>query len=197
MDLSIKIFAGFMVVLLLIVLGTSLCNSQKFYIKPIKNGIEIRQGRFAPKGEKQLICLAGVKAPEKEQKVYSKTDVYPIIFNYYLNKADVLLAAPGIPDYEGIKQSVHLAEPYAITREFGDAVDFRLNSMAKALLIYKAEIAATSGNTAGLKAAAGFLKQAITLTVDKTETESLNNKIQAIESQIKTKSEPAPAAKHP
>jgi len=55
----------------------------------------------------------------------------------------------------------------------------------------------TSGNTAGLKAAAGFLKQAITLTVDKTETESLNNKIQAIESQIKTKSEPAPAVKHP
>jgi hypothetical protein len=198
MDISIKIAAGCLAFLVLILLGTSFCNSQKFYIKPIKNGIEIWQGRFAPKGEKQLISLAGVKAPEKVKKVYSELDVYPLIFSYYLNKADAILEAPGIPDFEGMKYYINQAEPYAMTRELRDAADLRLNSMEKALLIYKADIAASKGTISDLEAARDFLYKAKAMNSDKVQSEALDNKIKTVQSrlnQLKPNPEVAPAAK--
>jgi len=179
LDKTILIFAGCFAFLVLILIGTSLCNSQKFYIKTVKNGIEIWQGNFSPKGEKQLISLAGIKAPAKVQKVYSNIDVYPIIFSYFLNKADAILDAPGIPDFEGIKYYIGKAEPYAITRELRDAADLRLNSMAQTLLIYKADIAVSRGNLADLEAAVGFLNKAKSTNSDKAQAESLDKKINA------------------
>ncbi|MCX5881282.1 MAG: hypothetical protein NTU74_05630 [Deltaproteobacteria bacterium] len=195
MDISIKIAAGCLAFLVLILLGTSLCNSQKFYIKTAKNGIEIWQGRFAPLGEKQLISLAGVKAPEKVKKVYSDLDVYPIIFSYFLNKADAILDDPGIPDFEDMKYYINLAEPYAMTRELRDAADLRLNSMAKTLLIYKAEIAASRGNIADLEAAVDFLYKAKALNLDKAQAESLDKKINAATGRLEQlKAQPQAAA---
>ncbi len=199
MDKTIILFAGCFAFLVLILLGTSLCNSQKFYIKTAKNGIEIWQGRFAPKGEKQLISLTGVKPPEKLKKIYSELDVYPIIFNYFLNKADAILDAPGIPDFEGMKYYINLAEPYAMTKELRDAADLRLNSMAKALLVYKADIAVSKGKIADLEAAKEFLYKAKEINSDKTQAESLDNKIKAVQSrleQLKPNPETTPAAKH-
>jgi hypothetical protein len=200
MDISIKIAAGCLAFLVLILLGTSTSNSQKFYIKTAKNGIEIWQGRFAPMGEKQLISLAGVKAPDKIKKVYSDLEVYPIIFSYYLNKADAILDAPGIPDFEGMKYYIHLAEPYAMTRELRDAADLRLNNMDKALLIYKADIAVSRGKIADLEAARDFLYKAKAMNSDKAQAESLDNKIKAVQSrleQLKPNPEASPAVKHP
>ncbi len=156
MDKTIIIAAGCLALLVLILIGTSLCNSQKFYIKPAKNGIEIWQGRFAPKGEKQLISLAGVKTPEKAQKVYSHMDVYPIIFSYFLNKADAFLDAPGIPDFEGMKYYINLAQPYAITQELRDAADLP-EQHGQTLLIFKADIAASKANSRILKLPWAFL----------------------------------------
>jgi len=194
-DISIKIGAGCLALLVLILLGTSLCNSQKFYIKPAKNGIEIWQGRFAPMGEKQLISLAGVKSPEKLKKIYSDLDVYPIICRYFLNKADAVLDAPGIPDFEGMKHYINLAEPYAMTRELRDAADLRLNSMAKTLLIYKADIAVSRGSIADLEAAVGFLYKAKAMNSDKAQAESLDKKISAATGKLEQlKAQPQAAA---
>jgi hypothetical protein len=150
-DKTIIIFAGCLALLVLLLITTSLCNSQKYYIKPAKNGIEIWQGRFAPKGEQRLISLAGVKTPETARKVYSKMDVYPIIFSYFLNKADAFLDAPGIPDFEGMKYYINLAQPYAVTQELRDAAAIRLNGMTQTLQNFKAGIAASKAPTAGKK----------------------------------------------
>ena len=154
MDKTIKIAAGCLAFLILILIGASLCNTQKFYIKTVKNSIEIWQGRFSPKGEKKLVSLAGIKMPAKVQKVYSKKDVYPFIFSYFLDKADALLYAPGIPDFAGIKCYIDLAQPYATTQELRDAATLRLNSIAQTLLMYKADIATSRGNIADLESAA-------------------------------------------
>jgi len=195
MDKTIVIFAGCLAFLVLILLGTSLCNSQKFYIKTAKNGIEIWQGRFSPKGEKQLISLAGVKAPETVRKVCSEIDVYPIIFSYFLNKADAILDAPGIPDFEGIKYYIHQAEPYAITKELRDAADLRLNSMAQTLLIYKADIAVSRGNIADLETAMSSLYKAKAMNLDKSQAESLDKKINAVRGRLEQlKANPEAAA---
>ena len=150
-DKTIIIFAGCLALLVLLLIGTSLCNSQKYYIKPAKNGIEIWQGRFAPKGEQRLISLAGVKTPETARKVYSKMDVYPIIFSYFLNKADAFLDAPGIPDFEGMKYYINMAQPYAVTQELREAAAIRLNGMTQTLQNFKAGIAASKAPTAEKK----------------------------------------------
>ena len=154
MDKTIKIAAGCLAFLILILIGASLCNTQKFYIKTVKNSIEIWQGRFSPKGEKKLVSLAGIKMPAKVQKVYSKKDVYPFIFSYFMDKADALLYAPGIPDFAGIRCYIDLAQPYATTQELRDAATLRLNSIAQTLLMYKADIAVSRGNIADLESAA-------------------------------------------
>jgi hypothetical protein len=154
MDKTIKIAAGCLAFLILILIGASLCNTQKFYIKTVKNSIEIWQGRFSPKGEKKLVSLVGIKMPAKVQKIYSKKDVYPFIFSYFLDKADALLYAPGIPDFAGIRCYIDLAQPYATTQELRDAATLRLNSIARTLLIYKADIAVSRGNIADLESAA-------------------------------------------
>jgi hypothetical protein len=199
-DLSIKVFGTCIAALLLIMIGTSVYNAQHFYIKPIKNGIEIRQGSFAPKGDRQVICLDGIQAPAIAKSAYCRSDVYPIIFNYFLNKADALLNKPGIPDFEEIKHVVRQAEPYAITKEHRDAAALRLNSISKALLVYKADISIARGKAADLKTAVEYLNQALAQTSDKTETETLEKKIQAVESRlekIEAKPTTAPAAKQP
>ena len=200
LDKTLIIFGACFAFLILILLGTSLCNSQKFYIKAAKNGVEIWQGKFSPKGEKQLISLAGIKTPEKIQKVYSKIDVYPMIFNFFLNKADAFLEAPGIPDFEGMKYYIDLAMPYAVTQELRNAADLRLNSMAQTLLIYKADIAASRENIADLEAAVGFLNKAKAMNLDKVQAESLDKKINAAKERLerlKVKPETAATAKHP
>jgi hypothetical protein len=72
--------------------------------------------------------------------------------------------------------------------------------MSKALLIYKSDIALARGKAADLKTAAGYLNQALTLTSDKAETETLEKKILSIESRLeKLEAKPAtaPTAKHP
>jgi len=198
MDKTIKIAAGCLAFLVLILVGASLCNTQKFYIKTVKNGIEIWQGCFSPKGEKQLASLAGIKMPAKVQKVYSKKDVYPLIFNYFLNKADALLYAPGIPDFAGIRCYIDLAQPYAATQELRDAANLRLNSMAQTLLIYKADIAVSRGNIADLESAVIFLSKANFLNLDKVQAESLNKKLKAVTwrlEQLKAQPEAAATAK--
>ena len=38
------------------------------------------------------MVLAGVTAPEPAKSVYTKADVFPLIFDYYVGKADAILA---------------------------------------------------------------------------------------------------------
>ena len=130
--------------------------------------------------------MPGLKRLKKFKKVYSELDVYPIIFSYFLNKADAILDAPGIPDFEGMKYYINLAEPYAMTKELRDAADLRLNSMAQTLLIYKADIAASRGNIADLEAAVDFLYKAKAMNSDKAQAESLDKKINAAKWQTGT-----------
>ena len=114
MDKAMKYGVAAFVLLIALIVGSSMINQGKYYIQSTDGALKIFQGSFAPMGEKLLISLPGVQAPEKAKDVYSKTDVYPLIFNYYVEKADTLLKVPGLPDFEGIKKYINKARPYAI-----------------------------------------------------------------------------------
>ena len=189
MNNAVKLAAGGLGLLIMLLLGFSFSNSHNYYLKPVKNGVEIWQGRFAPKGEKRLIALPGVQVSKTLHDVCTQEEVYPVIFKYYLDKADAIISKPGIPDFESIKHMIALAQPYAITRNLHDEAALRLNRMEQAMLEYKADIAASKGDVADLKTALDLLNKAKALNID-TQTGQLDAKIADITARLKNQITP-------
>ena len=175
-------------------------NQGKYYIQSTDGALKIFQGSFAPMGEKLLISLPGVQAPEKAKDVYSKTDVYPLIFNYYVEKADTLLKVPDLPDFQGIKNYINKAMPYALTPKSKDIVYSHLDNIDLMILLYKADVASGKATLADLKEAKGFLTEASRLDIDDMKLNLIHQKIDAVDKKIaslkaeqKAAASPAPA----
>jgi colicin import membrane protein len=184
MDKAMKYGIAAFVLLIALIVGSSMMNQGKYYIHSTNGALKIFQGSFAPMGEKLLISLPGVQAPEKAKDVYSKTDVYPLIFNYYVEKADTLLKVPGLPDFEGIKTYINKAKPYATTPASKDIVYKRLSNIDLLILLYKADVAASKSSLADLKEAKAFLSEASRLDIDDMQIDLVNQKTDAVDKKI-------------
>jgi colicin import membrane protein len=200
MDKAMKYLAAVVAVLIALIVGSSMINQGKYYIHPTDGALEIYQGRFAPMGEKLLISLPGVQPPATIKDVYSKTDVFPIIFDYYVEKADTLLKVPGLPDFQGIKTYINKAMPYALTPKSKDIVYRHLNDIDLMILLYKADVAAGKDTLADLKEAKGFLTEASRLDIDSMKMNLVHQKIDAVDKEIaslqaKQKAAASPPAK--
>jgi colicin import membrane protein len=186
MDKAMKYMAAVFAVLIALIVGSSMVNQGKYYIHSKAGALEIFQGIFAPMGEKLLISLPGVQPPATVKDVYSKTDIYPIIFNYYVDKADTLLKVPGLPDFNGIKTYINKAMPYAITPKAKDIVYSHLNDIDLMILLYKADVAAGKDTLSDLNEAKGFLAEASRLDIDKLKLNLIHQKIDAVDKKIAT-----------
>jgi colicin import membrane protein len=184
MEKGMKYLAAVVAVLILLVIGSSMINQGKYYIHSTDGALEIFQGRFAPMGEKLLISLPGVQKPEKAKDIYSKTDVYPIIFNYYVEKADTFLKVPGLPDFEGIKKYLNKAMLYKTTPDSADAVYSRLNNIDLMILLYKADVAASKPTLSDLKEAKGFLTEASRLDLNGAKLDLIHEKMDDVDKKI-------------
>jgi len=184
MEKGMKYLAAAVVLLIALVVGSSMINNGKYYIRSTDGALEIFKGRFAPMGEELLISLPGVQQPEISKDVFSKTDVYPIIFDYYVEKADTLLKVPGLPDFEGIKQYLNKAMLYRTTPDSADAVFSRLNNIDLMILVYKADVAASKPTLADLQEAKGFLSEASRLDVDDAKLDLINEKMDVVDKKI-------------
>ena len=184
MEKGIKYVVAAFALIILLLVGSSMINQGKYYIQSTDGALKIFQGSFAPMGEKFLISLPGVQAPEKAKDVYSKTDVYPLIFNYYMEKADTLLKVPGLPDFEGIKKYVNKARPYAVTPESKDVVFKRLSNIDLLILLYKANVAASKSTLSDLNEAKGYLSEASRLDIDDLQLDLVHQKMDAVDKQI-------------
>jgi cell division septation protein DedD len=184
MDRAMKYMAAVLAVLFALIVGSSMINQGKYYIQSTDGALKIYQGRFAPMGEKLLISLPGVQTPAKIKDVYTKTEVYPLIFNYYVDKADTLLKVPGLPDFQGIKAYIKKAMPYALTPKAKDIVYSHLNNIDLLILLYKADVAAGKDTMADLKEAKGFLTEASRLDIDKMKMNLVHQKIDAVDKEI-------------
>jgi len=168
--------AGIAILLFLLVIGASMNNSDTYYIKPAAGAIEIWQGKFAPIGKKLLVTLPGVPAPEETQPQYDKKAVFPLIYSYYISKADALLAAPGFPDFEEIKKYLEKTLKYAHTSDLRKSVYARIDGIDIAIYMYKADVAASRGTTADLEIALAHLASAATLNPDENLLELIEQK---------------------
>ena len=197
MEKAMKYAAAVFVLLIALIIATSAMNSNKYYIKPSDGTVEIWQGSFSPMGEELLIMLPGVQPPETIKDVYSKADVYPLISNSYVEKADTLLQVPGIPDFDGIRAYLNKAMSYAVSAESSQIAQVRLNNLDLMILMYKADVAAGKGTVADLEDAKGYLAEAARLDVDVLKLDLVAQKVAAIDdtlAKLKAEAAKAPAS---
>ena len=197
MDKAMKYGAAVVAILFVLIIGSSMVNQGKYYIHSNAGALEIYQGTFSPMGEKLLISLPGVQLPANVKDVYSKADVYPIIFNYYVEKADTLLKVPGLPDFQGIKKYINKAMPYALTPKSKDIVYSHLNDIDMMSLLYRADVAAAKDTVEDLEEARGFLNEASRLDIDKLKLNLIHQKIDAVDKRIETLEAEQKAAESP
>ncbi len=183
-DTSIKLFAAGLAFLLLLVVWASTSNSLKYYAIEKDGALEIWKGKFAPLGKKIVVVLPGYQPSGEIKETYRSHEVLSMAFEYYVDKADVLMDVPGIPDFEEIKANLKIALSYAPNREKRSAVYDRLDNIDRLILMYKAETAAIRGTTSGLTAAIGFLKEARKLSADKAQKESIALTIEGYEAAL-------------
>lgn len=178
MDKMIKFVAAGVVLVLLVLLGYSFSNRNKYYIKPADNGIEILQGRFAPMGEEVLARLIGVAPPENIKDVYKAEEVLPMAFAYYVDKADSLLDIKGIPDLKEVKATLDKALSFALKKEEREIVQYRLNSMERHVLQYRANVAASRGTPEAVAMAIGILSDALKTNMDEQQKSMIQSRIE-------------------
>jgi hypothetical protein len=165
-----------LVILMALVVRTSYSNIRKYYLKPSDGAVEIWQGTFSPAGKKRLVIMAGGQPPQAVKPVYTREEVFPIIADYYIVKADALMDVPGMPDFKGIKAYLNRALAYATTEQQHAAIQSRLNRIDMTVLLYKADVAAGRNTLAGLEAAMNYLDQAAALKLVDVESELIEKK---------------------
>ena len=173
-----------LIILIGLIIYTSHLNTKKYYLESYDGAVEVWQGTFSPTGKKRLVIMPGVKPPVELKPIYSQQEVYPIIFNHYLEKADALIHLPDIFDFTDIRIYLNRALAFATYDIHRAAVKTRLNRIDRVVLYYKADVAASKGSIASLEAAIDFLDQATALQPDEIEAELIHKKKQAFEELI-------------
>jgi hypothetical protein len=174
-------FIGCFVILVTLILVTSFQNMKKYFLVARHGAVEIWKGNFSPLGRERLVILAGVQPPATIKEEYTQEEVFPMAFNYYLEKADTLMDVPGLPDFAGIKSSLNRALSYATTDEMRTLATAHTHNIDRMILLYKADVAASRGSVSGLAAARDYLKQAAALNPDEIEANLIEQKLNSID----------------
>ena len=184
MKKAMKYAVAVFVILIALIIITSFLNKNNYYVKSSQGAVEIWQGKFSPMGEELLIVLPGGQLPETKKAVYKKTDVFPLISNYYVEKADTLAEVPGMPDFEGIQSYLNKALAYASSADVSQIAHARLNKLDLMILIYKSDVATDKGTVADLENAKGYLTEAARLDIDARQRGLIEQKRKAIDNAI-------------
>ncbi|MDF1591390.1 MAG: hypothetical protein P1P89_07755 [Desulfobacterales bacterium] len=168
------------IILMAVVIAASASNRANYYLKAANGAVEVWQGRFAPMGMERLLILPGAQPPPAVKDVYSENDINVIAFNYYIDRADMLLEAPGMPDISGIKLYLKMALPYGISDEMRKAAFNRLNTIDMIIYLYKADVAASKGTLGDFKKALEYMEKAGALKLNEAQTDLVNMKTQSI-----------------
>jgi hypothetical protein len=169
------------VVLIAIMILISYQNMNKYFITSRHGAVEIWKGKFSPKHRERIVIMPGIQPPEQIKRVYTKEEVFPIAFRFYIGKADALMEVPGLPDFVGIKSYLNRALSYATTDALRNTAKARINSIDLMILLYKADAAASKGTVAGLETAIKYLDQASTLGPDEIEAKLIKQKLASIQ----------------
>ncbi len=147
-------------ILLAIVVVASFSNRSKFYLENVDGTAQVWRGRFSPVGKELVLGLDGIKTSLPEWGVYTKAEIFPILFGYLQDKADSALNHSRGPDLGAMKGYLRQAVPYAPRGEARRKVELQLKSTDFIVLLHKADLALSKGTPADLKAAKEYLDEA-------------------------------------
>ncbi|MFO7749612.1 MAG: hypothetical protein R6V54_05915, partial [Desulfobacteraceae bacterium] len=116
-----------------LILNASIANSKKFYIQETSQGVEILKGNFSPISKTRIALLKGADISGKTEEVYTKNQVLPIPFHFYLDKADELLKTPNNTAFPKALDLVNKAALYASTVQDKELILAYQDSIIKAL----------------------------------------------------------------
>jgi len=146
--------------LIAIIVGTSFSNRSKFYLQEFDSGVEVWRGKFAPSGMELVYKLDGVKVPNPLRESYSKKEISPILFDFFLDKADTVLNVPAGPDIPKMKAHLRQAGDFAPSQAFQNQIERRLKSIDFIVAFHKADVALSKGKASDLRAAKSSLTRA-------------------------------------
>ena len=191
------VYAGAALALIVfLIFVASLQNMRKYYVVEHDDAIEVWKGRFSPLGREKLAVLPGVKPPEETKEVYTRRDVFPMLFTHYIKKADASIEAAGSPDFSKIKSILTQAGAYATSAEDRAIITERLQMITRTILLYKADVAAEKGTIKDLQAAQAHLGRAAALQPDAIMANFIQQKMDSIQERIASlKAGPAPEQK--
>jgi len=191
MQIAIGVFA----LLIFLIISASYMNQKKYYMKPVNGAIEVWQGNFAPKGTSLLVSLPGKKidAPAKDE--YSQKEVYPLVFNYYKDKAITLMDVKGVPDFESVKFYLEQALCYSTTAKEKDDVNYRVNNIDYMVMMSKADVAMSKETVASYETALQYLGQAAKLDLEDFQEEQIKKKAELAKTTLKALKQKEAAAK--
>jgi hypothetical protein len=146
--------------LIAVIIGTSFSNRSKFYLQEFENGVEVWRGKFAPSGMELVYKLDGVTVPNPLKESYSKKEISPILFDFFLNKADTVLNVPAGPDIPKMKAHLQQAAEFAPSQAFQTQIQRRLKSIDFIIAFHKADVALSKGTASDLRTANSLLADA-------------------------------------
>jgi len=146
--------------LIAIIVGTSFSNRSKFYLKEVDNSVEVWRGKFAPAGTELVFKLDGVTAPNPLRESYTQKEISPILFGFFLDKADAVLNVPAGPDIPKMKESLRQAATFAPSVELQSQVQRRLKGVDFIIAFHKADVALSKGTMPDLRVAKASLSRA-------------------------------------
>jgi chemotaxis protein histidine kinase CheA len=176
--------AAVLALLVLLIVVASIRNSGQYTVADLGDALEIRQGLFAPMGQQHLITIPDVQPPSENKTSYSRSEIYPLICEYYLKQADELMIAPGAPDFDAIKDRLNLALGYAVNSSDRSSIRFRLRAIDRTVLLYKAEVAASKGSLKDFWEAKTYLEKAASLEPDAIEAVHIRQRLEFVDRQM-------------
>lgn len=177
----------------IILLLASFQNTTNYYLAAQNGTLEVWQGKWGPMGKERIAVLPGMDIPEKFKPVYSKAEVGTLIVDNYLNRANDLMAAPGIPNIELIRSLLTQALPFAGTAETRRSITAGLNRIDLTALLFKADVSADKATPEGFETAISYLNEAADLATTDAEKQLIDLKVKQIEAKLT----PAPPAIEP
>jgi hypothetical protein len=176
-------------VLMTIVIAASLCNRRSFFLKDVGGTVEVWQGKFAPKGSELILSVKDMKMPNPLREIYSKAEVYQLVFNHFRDKADTLLYNPAGPDFSQINECLREAASYAPTQAERMKAQRRLDSIAFLVLLHKVDVALIKGELSDLEGARVILEQGTKYATDDYEHDLIARRKAVLEMAISRLSE--------
>jgi hypothetical protein len=174
---------GALAFVIAILVLASLHNSNKFYFKQNDQMVEVWRGQFDPMGERLVASFSDPKILEAvpEQDSYTKKEVFAILYDYFVKRADELLNEGEAPDFKTVKSYLSHASNYVLSESERQAIRMRLNSIEFLVLLGNTDLALSKTPLPDFQAAWGYLAKALPVASTDLQKDILMKKLAAVE----------------